>query len=88
MTEVQDTVDPFSLSSQIERSEQRISRQRQIVEDLVRFNAVGSAQRLLAIMEQTLAGLRQQEREQHAAAPSPALAPEQSLPESETATTE
>ena len=76
MNEVQDTVDPFSLSSQIERSEQRIARQRQIVEDLVKFNAAGSAQRFLAIMEQTLGGLREREREQQAAAASPALAPD------------
>ena len=72
------------MSSQIERSEQRIARQRQIVEDLVKFKAADSAQRLLAIMEQTLAGLREQERKQHAA---PALAPEQPC-RSRSATTE
>jgi hypothetical protein len=92
MAEVQPTVDPFSLSSQIERSEQRIARQRQIVEDLVKFNVAGPAQQLLALMEQTLAGLREQQREQHTAAPPPGSAPEptpdQSLPQPETVTAE
>ncbi len=54
--------DPYSLSSQIERSEQRIARQRQIVEDLIKFKAEGPAQKLLQLMEQTLASLREQER--------------------------
>jgi hypothetical protein len=88
MAEVQHTVDPFSLRSQIERSEQRIARQREIVEDLVKFNVAGPAQRLLALMEQTLAGLREQEREHQAIAPAPAPEPDETPPQPETATTE
>jgi hypothetical protein len=63
MAEAQQTEDRFSIPSQIERCEQRIARQRQIVDDLLKFNAAGPAKRLLAIMEHTLAGLRQQEQE-------------------------
>jgi hypothetical protein len=62
MAEVRAAVDRFSVSSLIERSEQRVARQRQIVDELRKFNAAGPAQRLLAIMEHTLAGLREQER--------------------------
>jgi hypothetical protein len=56
------TVDQFSISGLIARSEERIARQRQIVEDLRKFNASGPAERLLAVMEQTLAELRTRER--------------------------
>ncbi len=55
--------DLFSIPMQIERCEQRIARQREIVDDLVKFNAAGPAKRLLAIMEHTLAKLRELERE-------------------------
>ena len=68
--------DPYSLSSQIERSEQRIARQRQIVEDLIKFKAEGPAQKLLQLMEQTLASLREQERAKRAPASESAPAPE------------
>ena len=56
------TVDQFSISGLIARSEERIARQRQIVEDLRKFNAAGPSERLLAVMEQTLAELRTRER--------------------------
>ena len=63
MAEAQQVEDRFSVPSLIERCEQRIARQRQIVDDLLKFNAAGPAKRLLAIMEHTLFGLREQERE-------------------------
>jgi hypothetical protein len=63
--------DPYSLSSQIERSEQPIARQRQIVEDLIKFKAEGPAQKLLLLMEQTLASLREQKRTRYAPPPKP-----------------
>jgi hypothetical protein len=56
------TVDQFSISGLIARSEERIARQRQIVEDLRKLNAAGPSERLLAVMEQTLAELRTRER--------------------------
>ena len=68
--------DPHSWSSQIERSEQRIARQRQIVEDLIKFKAEGPAQRLLQLMEQTLASLREQERARQPQASEPAPTPD------------
>ncbi len=98
MAEVQSTVDDaFSLKSRIERSEQRVARQREIVEDLIKYNVAGPAQRLLALMEQALADLREQAGEEQtgeerAAAPTPAAAPEPAPeatpPQSEMATTE
>lgn len=68
--------DPHSWSSQIERSEQRIARQRQIVEDLIKFKAEGPAQKLLQLMEQTLASLREQERARQPQASEPAATPD------------
>jgi hypothetical protein len=69
MADVQQADDHFSLQNRILRSEQRIARQRQIVEDLVRFKLDGPARQLLSVMEHTLAGLRQQEREIALSAP-------------------
>jgi hypothetical protein len=63
MADAQQVEDRFSLPSLIERCEQRIARQRQIVDDLLKFNAAGPAKRLLGIMEHTLFGLREQEQE-------------------------
>ena len=73
MAEAQQVEDRFSVPSLIERCEQRIARQRQIVDDLLKFNAAGPAKRLLGIMEYTLAGLRERERELRAL---PLLQPE------------
>ncbi len=50
--------DAYSLPNRIVRAEQRIARQRQIVEELARFNSAESAQGLLNLMEETLASLR------------------------------
>ncbi len=61
--------DRFSLPNQIARAEERVARQRQIVDDLRKFRSEGPAARLLAIMENTLAQLH--EREQELAAPQP-----------------
>ena len=92
MAEVQSTVDAFSLQSRIERSEQRVARQREIVEDLIKYNVAGPAQRLLALMEQALADLREQAREEQADAaapePTPEPVPEATQPQPEMATTE
>ncbi len=88
MAEVESTEDAFSLRNQIERAEQRIARQRQIVEDLIKYNVAGPAQRLLDLMEHALDVLRQQEREQRPTAPVPEPAPEASPPQPEMATTE
>jgi hypothetical protein len=90
MAEVQSSVDPFSLQSRIERSEQRVARQREIVEDLIKYNVAGPAQRLLALMEQALAELREQAREDQtdALASAPEPAPEATPPQPEMATTE
>jgi hypothetical protein len=94
MAEVESTTDPFSLKSRIERSEQRVARQREIVEDLVKYNVAGPAQRLLALMEQALAELRAEAGEEPAAAPVPAPEPapeatsEAAPPQPEMATTE
>ena len=63
MAEAQQIEDRFSITNQIERCEERIARQRGIVDDLLKFNAAGPAKRLLAIMEHTLFGLREQEQE-------------------------
>ena len=76
MAEVQSTADPFSLQSRIERCEQRVARQREIVEDLIKYNVAGPAQRLLALMEQALAELREQERARSRQADEPAPASE------------
>ena len=62
MAEAQQVEDRFSIPNLIERCEQRIARQRQIVDDLLKFNAAGPAKRLLGIMEYTLVGLREQQR--------------------------
>ena len=94
MAEVESTTDPFSLKSRIERSEQRVARQREIVEDLVKYNVAGPAQRLLALMEQALAELRAEAGEEPAGAPVPAPEPapeatsEAAPPQPEMATTE
>jgi hypothetical protein len=94
MAEVQSSVDPFSLQSRIERSEQRVARQREIVEDLIKYNVAGPAQRLLALMEQALAELRAEAGEEQAPAPVPApepapeATPEASPSQPEMATTE
>jgi hypothetical protein len=94
MAEVESTTDPFSLKSRIERSEQRVARQREIVEDLIKYNVAGPAQRLLALMEQALAELRAEAGEEPAAAPVPAPEPapeatsEAAPPQPEMATTE
>lgn len=98
MAEVQSSVDPFSLKSRIERSEQRVARQREIVEALVKYNVAGPAQRLLALMEEALAELREQageiqpgERqpgEVPAVAPAPEPVPEAAPAQPEMATTE
>jgi hypothetical protein len=55
--------DAYSLPNRIVRAEQRIARQRQIVEELTRYNSADSAQGLLNLMEETLASLRAMERE-------------------------
>jgi uncharacterized coiled-coil protein SlyX len=55
--------DIYSLPNRIERAEQRIARQRQIVEELSRFNSADSARNLLTLMEETLASLRQMQRD-------------------------
>jgi uncharacterized coiled-coil protein SlyX len=55
--------DACSLPNRIVRAEQRIARQRQIVEELARFNSAESAQNLLSLMEETLASLRDMQRE-------------------------
>lgn len=87
-------VDPYSLSSQIERSEQRIARQRQIVEDLTKFKAEGPAQKLLQLMEQTLASLHERARTQQVpvATPdqvaTPAAASSEAVPQPEPAVAE
>ena len=90
MAEVQSTADPFSLKNRIERSEQRIARQREIVEALIKYNVAGPAQRLLALMEEALAQLREEEQMEQAV-PAPA-APEpksdESAPQPEMVTTE
>jgi hypothetical protein len=94
MAEVESTTDPFSLKSRIERSEQRVARQREIVEDLIKYNVAGPAQRLLALMEQALAELRLEAGEEQAAVPVPApepapeATPEAAPPQPEMATTE
>lgn len=74
----------ITVLGRIERAEQRIARQRQIVEELKTFNCAEPAQRLLEMMEQTLESLREQERElstppstEPAAAPEQTPAPEQ-----------
>jgi hypothetical protein len=71
--------DPYSLPNRILRAEQRIARQRQIVEELTRYNSADSARGLLLLMEETLASLRELVRETrrppasaHDAAPPPA----------------
>jgi len=76
MAEVESTTDPFSLKSRIERSEQRVARQREIVEALIKYNVAGPAQRLLALMEEALAELRAEAGEEQAAAAAPVPAPE------------
>jgi hypothetical protein len=102
MAEVESTTDPFSLKSRIKRSEQRVARQREIVEDLIKYNVAGPAQRLLALMEQALAELREEAGEMQAAGeqvgdeeaavpvPEPVVepVPEAALPQPEMATTE
>ena len=90
MAEVQSTAEPFSLQGRIERSEQRVVRQREIVEALIKYNVAGPAQRLLALMEQALAELREQAREGQAdeSAPRSELAPEATPSQPEMATTE
>ncbi|MGE0035739.1 MAG: hypothetical protein AB7S93_08905 [Xanthobacteraceae bacterium] len=89
MAEVQSSADPFSLQSRIERSEQRVARQREIVEDLIKYNVAGPAQRLLALMEQALAELREQAREEQPDAPAPAPEPApEATPQPEMATAE
>jgi len=88
MAEVQSSADPFSLQSRIERSEQRVARQREIVEDLIKYNVAGPAQRLLALMEQALAELREQAREEQPDAPVPEPAPEATQPQLEMVATE
>jgi len=55
--------DPYSLPNRIVRAEQRIARQRQIVEELNRYNSASSAQGLLTLMEETLASLHEMQRE-------------------------
>jgi hypothetical protein len=55
--------DAYSLPNRIVRAEQRIARQRQIVEELTRFNSEESARNLLNLMEETLASLREMQRE-------------------------
>jgi hypothetical protein len=90
----QPTADPFSLQSRIERSEQRVARQRQIVEDLLKYNIAGPAQRVLDLMEQALAELREeydrehQRRQQQAPAPVSEPAAEAAPPQPELATAE
>jgi hypothetical protein len=77
MAEVQSSADPFSLKNRIERSEQRIARQREIVEALIKYNVAGPAQRLLALMEEALAQLREEDQTdstEQAAAPAPVAA--------------
>jgi len=93
MAEVQPTADPFSLQSRIERSEQRIVRQRGIVEDLIKYNIAGPAQRVLDLMEQALAELREEydrEQQQRQQAPAPVAEPasEAASPQPELATAE
>jgi uncharacterized coiled-coil protein SlyX len=55
--------DAYSLPNRIVRAEQRIARQRQIVEELARYNSAESAQGLLTLMEETLASLREMQRD-------------------------
>jgi len=55
--------DAYSLPNRIARAEQRIARQRQIVEELGKYNSAQSAQNLLTLMEETLASLRELQRE-------------------------
>jgi hypothetical protein len=94
MAEAQPTADPFSLQSRIERSQQRVVRQRAIVEDLLKYNIAGPAQRVLDLMEQALAELReeydreQQLRQQQAPAPVAEPAAEAAPPQPEMATAE
>ena len=76
------------VESRIERSEQRVARQREIVEDLIKYNVAGPAQRLLALMEQALADLREQARDQQAGEPAPEPAAAETPPQPETATAE
>jgi len=88
MAEVQSTADAFSLQSRIERSEQRVARQREIVEDLIKYNVAGPAQRLLALMEQALADLREQAGDQPAGEPAPEPAAAETPPQPEAVTAE
>ena len=72
----------------IERSEQRVARQREIVEDLIKYNVAGPAQRLLALMEQALADLREQAGDQPADEPAPEPAAAETPPQPEAVTAE
>jgi hypothetical protein len=55
--------DPYSLPNRIVRAEQRIARQRQIVEELNKYNSGDSARGLLTLMEETLTSLHEMQRE-------------------------
>jgi hypothetical protein len=55
--------DLYSLPNRIERAEQRIARQREIVAELGRYNSAQSAQNLLTLMEESLASLREMQRD-------------------------
>ena len=63
--------DSYSLPNRIVRAEQRIARQREIVAELDKYNSAGSAQGLLRLMEETLASLRELEREAQMPRPQP-----------------
>jgi hypothetical protein len=60
--------DEYSLPNRIAKAQARIARQREIVEELNRYGCGESAQKLLELMEQTLASLHEMEREQHSPA--------------------
>ena len=69
--------DPYSLPNRIVRAEQRIARQREIVEELLKYKCAESARSLLLLMEETLATLQEMQRE---AVPGSAQAPDASPP--------
>src|SRR5689334_8140316 len=64
--------DDYSLSNRIAKAQARIARQREIVAELNRYGCGESAQKLLDLMEQTLAALHEMEREQRVPGDDPA----------------
>ena len=57
--------DEYSLPNRIKKAQARIERQREIVAELNRYGCGESAQKLLDLMEQTIASLRHEERRQN-----------------------